>query len=223
MSAGTVVVGRGAECEMVQPEPGTPERDRLLALAAARFAASADVAARFFGADAGRVAQACRAMAARFSRGGRLLVFGTGAAASDAQHVAVEFVHPVLVGKRALPALALTSDVAALTAAGEVPAADGFARLLRVLGRESDIAMGISPAGADPPVVRALAAARSAGMLTLALIGSGDGADGSTVGTDFTFVVPSADPLVVQEVHETLYHVLWELVHVFLEHGGTAA
>ncbi|MFD0540472.1 SIS domain-containing protein [Actinomadura luteofluorescens] len=68
--------------------------------------------------EAGAIAAACHAMAARFHAGGRLLTFGTGAAATDAQHVAVEFVHPVIVGKRALPALSLTGDVATLTGVG---------------------------------------------------------------------------------------------------------
>jgi D-sedoheptulose 7-phosphate isomerase len=161
-------------------------------------------------------------MAWRFERGGRLLVFGEGAAATDAQHVSVEFVHPVLVGKRALPALSLGSDVAALSAvASSAPLGDAFAHALGVLGREADIAMGIAgPAGADA-VERGLDRARRMRMLTLGLVG-GEEARLAHVGADHLFVVPSRDPMLVQEVQETLYHVLWELVHVFFDHGVVA-
>src|SRR5436309_1382174 len=87
----------------------------LRALVEARFQASMNVPEAFFSAESEQIAQACWAMAMRFHKGGRLLAFGSGSAATDAQHVSVEFVHPVIVGKRALPALALTNDSAALT------------------------------------------------------------------------------------------------------------
>ena len=124
--------------------------------------------------------------------------------------------HPVLVGKRALPAVALTNDVAALTGvARDVSADDAFARLLETLGRQCDIAMGISRDGNAEAVVRGLMRARERGMLTLGLAGGDGGRVASAA--EFPFVVPSTDPFVIQEVHETLYHVLWELVHVFFE------
>jgi D-sedoheptulose 7-phosphate isomerase len=179
----------------------------------ARFELSTGVPERFFDVEAAAVARACRAAAERFQRGGRLLVFGEGAEASDAQHVAVEFVHPVIVGKRALPALALTADAAALTGASRGgPVA--FAPILAALGRPADIALGISRAAPGPAVREGLVAARARGLLTIALAGGAADPDAA----DFVFVVPSDDPMVVQEVQETLYHVLWELVHVFFEH-----
>src|SRR5207247_10279368 len=103
---------------------------------------------------AGRIAEACWSMARRFHQGGRLLAFGNGAWATDAQHVSVEFVHPVIVGKRALPALALTNDSATLSglmAGGdtEMP----FARHLKVLARPQDIARGFSRYGPRTKVV----------------------------------------------------------------------
>src|SRR5579863_2487111 len=106
----------------------------LKALVAARFEQSMTTPETFFSAEADQIAQACWAMARRFHQGGRLLAFGNGALATDAQHVAVEFVHPVIVGKRALPALALTNDSATLS--GLMAGSDGtmsFARQLRVL------------------------------------------------------------------------------------------
>ncbi|WP_131741137.1 D-sedoheptulose-7-phosphate isomerase, partial [Actinomadura roseirufa] len=167
---------------------------------------------------AGTVAAACRAMAARFHRGGRLFTFGNGAAATDAQHIAVEFVHPVVVGTRALPALSLTGDVATLTGVGaSAGLAEAFAHQLGCFGGPDDIALGVSPDGRCAGVVRGLERARSLGMLTVALAG-GDGGDLARGGAaDHLLTVPSGDPRVVKEVHVTAYHVLWELVHVFLD------
>jgi D-sedoheptulose 7-phosphate isomerase len=151
----------------------------------------------FFGREAERIARLCHRMAERFARGGRLIAFGEGPVArSDARHVAVEFVHPVIVGKRALPALALTAE------GGPVGAQ------VELLLEPADIALGF---GEHPETVAALARARERGCLTLAA---------SHVGAEWELVPEEQDPLIVQELVETLYHVLWELVHVFLEHPG---
>ncbi|HWQ11714.1 MAG TPA: SIS domain-containing protein [Roseiflexaceae bacterium] len=191
--------------------------EELRELVRMRFEHSMAVPEAFFAAEATRIAEACWAMARRFHAGGRLLAFGNGAWATDAQHVAVEFVHPVIVGKRALPALALTNNSAALshTRGDGTP----FARQLATLARQQDIAMGLSPDGWCANVLDALRVARRAGLLTLALAG-GDGGPLARADLDYCFVVPAQDPLAVQETHETLYHVLWELVHVFFEHEG---
>ena len=196
------------------------EQSDLLALVTARFAQSMAVPEAFFAGEAGQIAEACWAMARRFHQGGRLLAFGNGAWATDAQHVAVEFVHPVIVGKRALPALALTNDSATLSglmAGGH--AATSFARQLHVLARPQDIAMGFSPDGNCANVTSALAKAKEMGLLTLGLVG-GDGGQIKQGQFDFCVVVRSHDPLVIQETHETLYHILWELVHIYFEHEG---
>src|SRR5437660_7453729 len=141
-----------------------PAMADLEALVAARFEQSMTVPEKFFTAEAGRIAEACWSMARRFHQGGRLLAFGNGAWATDAQHVSVEFVHPVIVGKRALPALALTNDSATLS--GLMAGGDGtmsFARQLRVLARPQDIAMGFSPDGHCANVMAALTVARAMG------------------------------------------------------------
>ena len=154
----------------------------------------------FFAAESERLARLCHVMAERFARGGRLVAFGSSPAArSDARHVAVEFVHPVIVGKRALPALALAGEGGDL--AGQV----------ELLVRPDDIAIafGIDEAGGD--AARALAAARARGCLTIAFAPS-EAEWGSTR--------RPATRLVRQELVETLYHVLWELVHVFFDHRG---
>ena len=166
-------------------------KERLADLVAERERLLADFLER----DKGRIALACHAMARSFARGGTLLAFGTGSAATDAAHVAVEFMHPVIVGKRALPALAPPNDV------------------LRV-ARAGDIAVSLTHGSEDEPTRRFREEASRRGLLTIAFVG------GDPVAADFSFAVPSDDPQIVQEVQETAYHVLWELVHVFFEHPG---
>jgi D-sedoheptulose 7-phosphate isomerase len=194
----------------------------LASLVSARFDQSMTVPVAFFARESERIAEACWAMARRFHKGGRLLAFGNGAWATDAQHVSVEFVHPVIVGKRALPALALTNDSATLSGlmAGGRGAEDmPFVHQIKVLARPRDIAMGFSVDGNDTNVVAALKVARQLGLLTLGLAGN-DGGLLKQAGIDFCFTVEADDPFAIQETHETLYHVLWELVHIFFEHEG---
>jgi D-sedoheptulose 7-phosphate isomerase len=148
----------------------------------------------FFKSEASRLARASHEMSRRFLAGGRLLAFGRGAAATDAQHVSVEFVHPVIVGKRALPALDLGAD---------------FEDRLPSILREGDMVMGFAFPERDASVERALWAARERGALTIALTGEAG---------EYALDLPDADPLVCQEVFEVLYHMLWETVHVFFEH-----
>ncbi|MGW4794491.1 phosphoheptose isomerase [Nonomuraea sp. NPDC004297] len=156
---------------------------------AARVAPGAALAA-----EAAEIVRAARAMSERFGRGGRLLASGS---AADAAHVAVEFTHPVIVGKRALPAFAVD------------------AVLLRTLGRPGDIAVGIGPDPGDG----LLAAARELGMLTVALTAEAPAGarPGERCPAEHVLVARTADPLVAREIHVTVYHLLWELVHVFLE------
>jgi D-sedoheptulose 7-phosphate isomerase len=170
---------------------------------------------------AAEVAGTCHAMAVRFHRGGKLVVFGNGGPSTDAQHVAVEFVHPVIVGKRALPAISLTSDVATLTGiANRVGLAETFAHQIRFLAEPADIALGLSTDGGCENVLRGLAEARSRGLLTVALVGGDGGAIAAAGAADHVLIARSDDPRVVKEVHVTMYHVLWELVHVFFEQPG---
>ena len=176
---------------------------------------------RDFAEQADEVAAACYQMALRFHQGGKLVVFGTGGSSTDAQHVAVEFVHPVIVGKRALPAIALTSDVATVTGiAARSGIAAIFSHQLRYLARPADIALGISADGNCASVLSGLLTARELGLLTLALVGGDGGAIGVSPAVDHLLVTRSPDPRVVKEMHVTCYHVLWELVHVFFEQPG---
>ena len=179
---------------------------------------------RDFADQASAVAAACHDMAIRFHRGGKLVVFGTGGASTDAQHVAVEFVHPVIVGKRALPAISLTSDIATVTGvAASHGMAEIFAHQIRFLAEPADIALGISTDGNCPSVLSGLAAARELGLLTIGLVGGEDGAIAASPATDHLLAARSGDPRIVKEMHVTAYHVLWELVHVFFEQPGILA
>lgn len=176
---------------------------------------------REFAEHAGAVAAACHDMAVRFHSGGKLVVFGTGPSCPDGQHVAVEFMHPVIVGKRALPAISLTADAATVTGIAE---RDGlgaiFAHQLRYLATPADIALGISADGNSESVLNGLLTAHGMGMLTIALAGAGGGTIGSNPAVDHLIATTAADPRVVKEVQVTAYHVLWELVHVFFEQPG---
>ena len=196
--------------------PPAADTDRLFEL---RAAAVSD-----FAEQAGAVAQACHAMAVRFHQGGKLITFGTGGSSTDSQHVAVEFVHPVIVGKRALPAISLTTDVATLTG---VAARDGmaqfFAHQIRYLAEPADIALGICPSGNDPSVLAGLETAKPLGLLTIALAGGDGGAIAASPDVDHLLLARSADPRIVKEIQVTEYHVLWELVHVFFEQPGLLA
>ena len=201
-------------------QPYKTDMSDLEVLVARRFEQSMTVPETFFENESERIAEACWAMARRFFQGGRLLAFGNGAQATDAQHVSVEFVHPVIVGKRALPALALTNDSATMSGLMAKGNTDmPFVHQLRVLARAQDIAMGFSLDGNDANVLATLKLAKQMGLLTLCLAG-GDGGLPREAEFDFSFVIQSHDPFVIQETHETLYHVLWELVHVFFEHEG---
>ena len=148
----------------------------------------------FFAQQARPLAVACREMSGRFLRGGRLLAFGRGPYATDAQHVSVEFVHPIIVGKRALPAL----DLSLL-----------FRPWLDAILQPEDIVMGFGPPEGDTEVADALAAAHKRGAMTFELPGQGG---------SYAFKPPVQNPFVHQELIEFLYHTLWETVHVFLEH-----
>jgi D-sedoheptulose 7-phosphate isomerase len=177
--------------------------------------------ARELAEQAGAVAAACHQMAIRFHQGGKLVVFGTGGSSTDAQHVAVEFVHPVIVGKRALPAISLTSDIATVTG---IAARNGmaaiFAHQLLYLAKPADIALGLSADGNCASVLSGLLTARELGLLTIALVGGDGGEIAASPAVDHLLVTRSTDPRVVKEMHVTSYHVLWELVHVFFEQPG---
>jgi len=176
---------------------------------------SARVSAQMFERDAERLEACVREMAARFSRGARLFAMGNGGSACDAQHVVVEFQHPIIEKRRALPALALNTDTATLTAIGnDSDFSMIFAEQLRLLGAAGDIALGLSTSGQSANVARGLQAAKEMGMLAVAF----SGRDGGRVAAiaDHCFVVPSFSIHRIQEAHTVLLHLLWDQVQVAL-------
>jgi D-sedoheptulose 7-phosphate isomerase len=187
------VAGANPSARVAEPIAGANPPARVAELLARRT----DANARWFAAVADPLAHLCHRMAERFARGGRLIAIGASPQArSDVRHVAVEFVHPVIVGKRALPALGLTPEGGPLVEQVELTA------------EPDDIAIAY---GEDAETAAALATAAARGSLTVAF---------ERIGAHWELVPPGDDPFVRQELAETAYHVLWELVHVFFEHRG---
>jgi D-sedoheptulose 7-phosphate isomerase len=176
---------------------------------------SAAMKEKFFEANAAILEEVCRRIAESLASGHRLFVMGNGGSSCDALHVAVEFVHPIIEKRRAFPAHALTCDTALLTAVGnDTDFSQIFAEPLRLFGKPGDIALGISTSGMSANVNYGLQAARDIGMLTVAFAGK-DGGRSKDV-SEYCLTVPSFSIHRIQEVHTTLLHVLWDMVHVML-------
>ena len=160
---------------------------------------------------AGPVLDAAAAIGGALRAGGKLLLFGNGGSAADAQHVAAEFVGRFQRERAAMAAIALTTDTSVLTSIGNDYAFDRvFARQIEALGRKGDVAFGITTSGASPNVVAALIAARALGLQTIALTGGDGGAVGRAAAIHVN--VPSAVTARVQEVHRTVLHVICDVV-----------
>ena len=167
----------------------------------------------FFAEHADRIVGCASAMAEAFDRGARLFTMGNGGSACDAQHIAVEFMHPVLAKRRALPAIALSVDAALLTAvANDSDHSLVFADQLRMLARPGDLALAISTSGKSASVIRALETARELGLVTIGFAGRDGGRMAALC--DHCFTVASFSIHRIQETHGVLLHVLWDLIHV---------
>jgi len=176
---------------------------------------SAQMKEKFFAANAGVLEEVCGRVAGALASGHRLFVMGNGGSCCDAMHAAVEFVHPIVEKRRSFPAVALTSDMALLTAiANDADFSQVFAEQLRLQGRPGDVVLGISTSGKSANVNYGLQAAREMGMLAIAFSGK-DGGRSQEI-ADYCLTVPSFSIHRIQEVHTTLLHVLWDMVHVML-------
>jgi len=187
------------------------------------FEESAAVKRRFVQAHAPRIEEAARRMAEALCRGQKLFFAGNGGSAADAQHLAAEFVNQFIRLRRALPAIALTTDSSALTAIGNDRGFDQlFVRQLEALGRPGDVLVAISTSGNSPNVLRAVETARQLGLLTIAFTGGSGGRLASLA--EIAFVVPSSETPRIQETHITLGHALCGLVDdiLFPDPGGRA-
>jgi D-sedoheptulose 7-phosphate isomerase len=175
------------------------------------FEESAEVKRRFVREYADRIVELAQLIARTFRDGRKLLLFGNGGSATDASHLAAEFVGRYHRDRVPLPAIALAADVAALTCiANDYDYAEIFARQVRAHGQKGDIAIAISTSGNSPNVLRAVEAARERGLVTVGWTG---GKGGKLAGlVDHAFIVPSDVTARIQESHITLGHVLCEII-----------
>jgi len=185
---------------------------------------SVEVKTQFFAENKDTILAASLALARSFSRGRKLLVCGNGGSATDAQHIAVEFMHPITVGRKALPAICLTNDIAMVTAvANDVGFDDVFTRQMIGLGVEGDVFLGISTSGNSKNLLHGFATARRLKLVTIGFAGS-DGGEMSAMRAggllDYCLVVPTASIHRIQETHVALYHIMWDMVHTMLENGA---
>lgn len=173
------------------------------------IAALSGILGRFFETRRGVLAAASEIIAERVRAGGKVLVFGNGGSAAEAQHFAAELVNGIRREGPAIPAVALTADTSSLTAIGNDRGFDQvFSRQVEALGRPGDVAIALTTSGASPNVVEALKAARAAGLVTVGLTGEGGGDVGPLA--DYLLDVPSRSTPRVQEAHLFLLHCLAE-------------
>ncbi len=186
-------------------------------------AESLDVKRRYFAEHSEEVAQAARMIADAFTAGRKLLLFGNGGSAADAQHIAGEFVNRFSIDeRRALPAIALSTDGGVLTCiANDTGFEHVFARQVEALGSSGDVCLAISTSGNSQNVVAAVECARSLGLRTIGLLGR----DGGRVAPlcDLALVVGSLDTQRIQETHNLIGHILCELVEQILFKPDSAA
>jgi D-sedoheptulose 7-phosphate isomerase len=167
-------------------------------------------------ADAERLVACAEQMAARFAAGGRLLAFGNGGSATDAQQLATLFLYPGGIA-RPLPALSLASDASVLTALSNDIGVDVvFARQIAAFGGKADIAVGMSTSGNSDNLLRAFDEASRRGLLTIGIAGYSGGKMAELDSIDYLFVAPSASVHRIQEAQTTMYNVLWELCQAAL-------
>jgi D-sedoheptulose 7-phosphate isomerase len=165
----------------------------------------------FFDSRADTVARAAELLIASIKSGGKVLIFGNGGSAADAQHIAAELVNRLNYDRPPIAAIALTTDTSILTSVGNDSAFDDlFERQLRALGRAGDIAIAISTSGNSPNVLRAVEAARALGIKTIGLAGRDGGKLAPLV--DLAIIVETDSTQRVQETHITIGHILCELI-----------
>jgi D-sedoheptulose 7-phosphate isomerase len=174
---------------------------------------SIEIKSKFFDHYADQIGELSQQMAERFLRGRRLWVMGNGGSACDAQHVAVEFIHPIIEKRRALPAFDLVSQIPVVTAiSNDKDFARVFIDQIELWGERDDMVLAISTSGKSPNLIYAMEAAREKAMLTIAFSGK-DGGRMPEI-SDYCFTVPSFSIHRIQESHVALLHILWDLTHV---------
>ncbi|MGH9466752.1 MAG: D-sedoheptulose-7-phosphate isomerase [Terriglobales bacterium] len=194
-------------------EPLAPDQETWRTKVLRKCSESVEVKQKFFDAYADQIGELSQRMAAAFTAGQRLWVMGNGGSACDAQHIAVEFIHPIIEKRRALPALDLVSQAAVVTAiSNDKDFAKVFVDQLQLWAHPGDMVIAISTSGHSPNLIYALEMARAKGMLTIGFSGK----DGGRLqdAAEYCFTVPSFSTHRIQESHVALLHILWDLIHV---------
>jgi D-sedoheptulose 7-phosphate isomerase len=192
-------------------KPAETNRDKILR----KCAESVEMKQKFFNEYAGQIEAMAKDMAQRFQQGNKLLVMGNGGSLCDALHFSVEFTHPIIEKRPAFPVIPLMTDVATMTAiSNDVDSSRVFVNQLRLHGRPGDMALAVSTSGKSPNLIYALEEARKKEMLTIAWAGKDGGRFPQLA--DYCFIVPSYSIHRIQEVHATLVHIAWDLIHIAL-------
>lgn len=179
------------------------------------FRESSRVKEAFINDNLGKLANVIDVVTAALKAGNKIMIFGNGGSAADAQHLAAEFVNRFIIERPPLPAIALTTDSSVLTSIGnDYDFSEIFAKQIRALGQEGDIAWGISTSGNSPNVLKALETAKKMGLVTLAFTGK----DGGAIARMADHVLNAASPSTarIQETHITAGHAICELVDIKL-------
>jgi D-sedoheptulose 7-phosphate isomerase len=184
------------------------------------FRESADLKLRFIRQNADLLIQVVRMIVEAFKGGNKVLLFGNGGSAADAQHIAAEFVNRFLIERPPLPALALSTDTSVLTSiSNDYGYVDSFAKQVKALGKKGDVAVGISTSGSAANVIKAVKVAKEMGLKTVGLAGNDGGELAKAV--DIALIVASPVTPRIQEVHITIGHVLCEMVDRMLFQNPT--
>ena len=194
--------------------PGKPPelyRDKILR----KCGESVEMKEKFFSTYASQIEALSQEMAQRFRAGKKLMVMGNGGSLCDALHFCVEFTHPIIEKRRAFPVIPLMTDICTLTAIGnDLDYSRVFVSQLRLLAQPGDMALAVSTSGKSPNLIYALEAARDLQVLGIAWLGK-DGGRLAEI-ADYSFIVPSYSIHRIQEVHATLVHIVWDLIHIAL-------
>ena len=192
------------------------EREALLESVRAKCADGLRAKQRFYEEQAARLVDCARGIAEVYAGGGRMFAMGNGGSSCDAAHFCVEFQHPVTAGRPALPAVNLGADTAMASAvANDLGVEQVFARQIEAHGRAGDGLIGFSTSGNSANLLRAFARARELGLRCFGLAG-GDGGAMARDALDHCLVVHTDSIHRVQEVHVSIYHILWDLTHTLL-------
>ena len=180
-----------------------------------RFKESSEVTRLFLRENLPKLLDVIKSVSHAFESGNKIFFFGNGGSAADAQHLAAEFVNRYVMDRPPLPAIALTTDTSILTSVSNDLAFDEiFAKQLRALGKEGDVAIGISTSGNSPNIIKAFEVAKEIGMKRVALTGNNGGVISKMA--DFSLVVPSTSTARIQEAHILIGHILCEMVEHYL-------